>query len=88
MTLKNSLNKNRENNHFKNNFTESQIEKDYYNKTYPAVLAKLMYQNARRIGMDIDALTESESVVSAMFGHYCHCNRMAGGRQKVVQSVV
>ena len=66
------------------------FEKDYHNKTYPAVLAKLMFQNARRIGMDVDPLAESESVVSAVFGHYCHCFRMEGGRQggEGIESVV
>ena len=50
---------------------------------YPAFLANLMYQKARKWGFHIGPLRENESVVSAKFGFYCQCNRTDDGRDSV-----
>ena len=59
------------------------FKKDCHDDVYPAVLANIMYQKARKWGFHIGPLRENESVVSAKFGFYCQCNRTDDGRDSV-----
>ena len=58
------------------------FKKDCQDEVYPAVLANIMYQKARKYDQ-IGPLKENEFIVSAKFGYYCQCNRVDDGRNSI-----